>query len=651
MGSSDSDGQVPTRKRLRTSTNSEDAGGKKARGRPRVDTQDETAADRRRTQIRLAQRAYRQRKETTIASLKQQNDRLQSIIDQMNKSFLQFNEAALKSGLLQLNPVLAQQLKSVTESFVSLAKSAAEGNDDEEEASEPMEAEPTQSKQSKPTTPSIQPQHVDLGWGYSASVGDRSPPRRPQDSQPQSYVDLPLLPNPNAEQAKEGGLMRYNPFPPIPDLFNQGISWGDSSVGERPSDQPVPFGIMDILSRQEFKPPTPSNPNPNVFFVAIPTPRASPPMTRFPTPPYLSLTTKTPKPIWTYSHEETTFGRRLTRASLEMGFHTLGAAHQISTVEYLFRLSLSYITLNEIRETLKEILARGTDEELDNWSTPFIHLGGAGTHYPRRDEHGNIVKRPNSWTVRRIGPVEQKMARAENVEDPSQWHDLKVDLTGYEGEWFDAYDVEGYLEQVKGVRIDPKSSFQDAVVDDEEYLGHDYISLGSGDNTILRRSSADSTPDLSAASSSADARSSSSTPPMTQGATDIDHFFAPSDIPFGLDMSMGPPDFNKLPTADSSGFFDQPLGLDLAPSFDTTMSFPPLGFSDNTFNGGGMGMNMAYGDRQPIPIRQRRKKRVLIDVSKLVDEIVKHAVCLGRAPGFRRKDVDIAFQSSLVTAF
>jgi hypothetical protein len=55
------------RKRARTSNASSDGDddGKK-RGRPRVEKQDESAADRRRTQIRMAQRAYRQRKESTL---------------------------------------------------------------------------------------------------------------------------------------------------------------------------------------------------------------------------------------------------------------------------------------------------------------------------------------------------------------------------------------------------------------------------------------------------------------------------------------------------------------------------------------------------------------------------------------------------------
>jgi hypothetical protein len=47
MTSSDSEGKAPSRKRSRASNSAEDGAkdGKKARGRPRVDTQDATAAD------------------------------------------------------------------------------------------------------------------------------------------------------------------------------------------------------------------------------------------------------------------------------------------------------------------------------------------------------------------------------------------------------------------------------------------------------------------------------------------------------------------------------------------------------------------------------------------------------------------------------
>ena len=43
--------------------------GKRLRGRPQIHTKDQTATERRRTQIRIAQRAYRQRKDAIISRL------------------------------------------------------------------------------------------------------------------------------------------------------------------------------------------------------------------------------------------------------------------------------------------------------------------------------------------------------------------------------------------------------------------------------------------------------------------------------------------------------------------------------------------------------------------------------------------------------
>ncbi|KAF2493797.1 hypothetical protein BU16DRAFT_422582, partial [Lophium mytilinum] len=125
MTSSESEERsATTRKRSRTSPGSEDAAAKKSRGRPRVDTQDETAADRRRTQIRLAQRAYRQRKETTISSLKRQVTELQNAVEEMNRSFVQFNDSAISSGVLSLRPELGRDLKSTMETFIKIARAA-----------------------------------------------------------------------------------------------------------------------------------------------------------------------------------------------------------------------------------------------------------------------------------------------------------------------------------------------------------------------------------------------------------------------------------------------------------------------------------------------------------------------------------------------
>lgn len=67
----------------------------KKQGRPRAGPKDETAIDRRRTQIRLAQRAYRQRKESTIDELRNQVNELSAKADAMNKELRDFVNRAV----------------------------------------------------------------------------------------------------------------------------------------------------------------------------------------------------------------------------------------------------------------------------------------------------------------------------------------------------------------------------------------------------------------------------------------------------------------------------------------------------------------------------------------------------------------------------
>ncbi|ATZ46487.1 hypothetical protein BCIN_01g10720 [Botrytis cinerea B05.10] len=117
------------RKRVRKESSNldddDDEARKKARGRPRVDTKDETAADRRRTQIRMAQRAYRHRKETTISSLEKQVQELRGTNEEMNNIFINLYDFAISRGLLQREPEFGQQLQSTTQKFLELAKQNA----------------------------------------------------------------------------------------------------------------------------------------------------------------------------------------------------------------------------------------------------------------------------------------------------------------------------------------------------------------------------------------------------------------------------------------------------------------------------------------------------------------------------------------------
>ncbi|CAO2657996.1 Nn.00g072560.m01.CDS01 [Neocucurbitaria sp. VM-36] len=656
MTSSESEEQARPRKRSRTSNSGEDgaAEGKKARGRPRVDTQDATAADRRRTQIRLAQRAYRQRKETTISSLKSQSTQLHSIIEQMNKTFFRLNESVLNSGLLQLNPGLAQEFKLVTETFSSLAKTASEGQYDGDEEHDEGAENPTDDRRTAkqqlqiPSQPKAEPAHV--GWSYSVmNQTEKVDSLQATNTPPDNYFSH--LSGTYGRPGSTTSLVRHRQFT-VGEVLDQSRALQDSSQyqptqPQQPQQPPqLPFGLVDLRSQQN----TPfTAPNTHIFPVNIPTPEVTPPTTRLPTPPLQipnPLSIKALSPITTYSFDETTFARRLTRAAVETGFQLLSTANaRPAALSYVFKLSLPYFTKEQLRARFKVMLSKTINEELDWWEAPFIHLGGAGTHYPRRDALGHIIPIKNSWTARQIGPLEKRMTRLENVED-GRWEDLDgVDLSGFEGEWFDAHDVQGYLEEQYACKLDPKSSFSECLIDEEEVneVAEPSSLLPQSDSNTRRASDEDSnSPSLTHSSTSGSTSSSASITPPTNA-------FDLPEPPFGLDMNFNhaptpnyPADFPKLTNYDIS--FDQTLGLDLAPGFD-------YGFAGTAGSWSG-DMNLGadlMGEEVEI-VRQKRKKSAWVDTSALINEMIKHGVCLGRAPGFRRKDVDMALQKALIPA-
>ncbi len=132
-----------------------------------------------------------------------------------------------------------------------------------------------------------------------------------------------------------------------------------------------------------------------------------------------------------------------------------------SEYERIFRLTLLGRDRMKILAGLREILDRGPHEDLDFWHAALVHVGGAGTHYPRRDAFGNLLPKKSTYNVGRIGP--QTLYMLENAAKANLSADMTVELEGFEGEWFDPYDVQGYLEE-KGIFIDPMSSFAEATL-------------------------------------------------------------------------------------------------------------------------------------------------------------------------------------------
>ncbi|KAJ5899285.1 hypothetical protein N7495_004029 [Penicillium taxi] len=106
------------------------------RGRPRTVTDDQEVPERRRKQLRVAQQAYRRRKETTINNLQTRVHELEAGIEDLSQSFLTFSNLLLGEDLLSSHPRVASALQKITQLCVALARQGCDDTD-----ATPVEAE------------------------------------------------------------------------------------------------------------------------------------------------------------------------------------------------------------------------------------------------------------------------------------------------------------------------------------------------------------------------------------------------------------------------------------------------------------------------------------------------------------------------------
>lgn len=461
------------RKRQRVEKDDGEDRSKKPRGRPRVDEQKETAADvsivitnssclsccmysaavslvtllhtgqschhpivshikcsnsecqRRRTQIRLAQRAYRQRKENTIKTLEDRVANLRATIDAMNKGFNALQHALVNSSLLQHSPDVNHQLQVTSQAFLSLSKAAEESpsgedsdhsdQDGERRPSSDGVAAPAPANDSQATS-----RYVDIGLGYAQVVEDSySSSNEPQNAR--MGLDTGRVDRTLSSEVYLPSNSNHTSLTPAVDEFSFLGANGDlmhtlvTASSQQPQAQ-VQERSYEIQQAMQTTYP--------MYLVDR----------------LLDINTiESPR---SYSHHENSFTRRLHRASLEKGFALLTVAHQRpAAYAKVFRLTMQYHS----RESL---MARrrcadghyGESLEFDN--NPFVHLGGAGTHFPA----------PKGWPYRiRAGPIRKRSDQPEFSIDPRI--DIDVNSPEYAGEWFDAADVEGYLGSL-GIPLD-----------------------------------------------------------------------------------------------------------------------------------------------------------------------------------------------------
>ncbi|KAF5024090.1 hypothetical protein F66182_3834 [Fusarium sp. NRRL 66182] len=425
---------LPARKRSRPNEENEDEPGKKrSRGRPRLDAKDETAQDRRRTQIRLAQRAYRNRKDTAITTLEDKVKDLEDANENMSKEFMNFFDFVLAQGMLEGAPEMARRLNDTTRKFLSLTrKSAEDSNRDDLDDNTPA---PTQERRNQAET--RPPERHDSGSGASSSPSE-------------------------------------NLVPPNPPVFNA-----------PPQDKHlVTPQRIDTSTRQQFTPPL----NLPYEIITMPTSdNASFPVHDIPAPanfghnPFQPLPfTGIPSPS-SYANQERTFGRRLQRATLEAG---LRLASMPSPPPHRYAEVFGFCLLFEPRESiirrLTGTLAKVSQESLFYWRYPFQNLGGAGTFfvnnggaggYPTMSANGSTLPIGNQGLAEPMKPPEPTGfsmgpfdADTESIRGDRIDAQMRMIHKGFEGDFFDADEVEMYLRQ-RGIVIPANLDFIDAEID------------------------------------------------------------------------------------------------------------------------------------------------------------------------------------------
>ncbi|KAL2816073.1 hypothetical protein BDW59DRAFT_12192 [Aspergillus cavernicola] len=94
----------------------------KKRGRPRklLDDGGAKPEERRRMQVRMAQRAYRSRKEASVSSLKERINQLEGAVKQMGTAVISFGDDLVRSGALESYPDLLKPLGNTVQACLAL---------------------------------------------------------------------------------------------------------------------------------------------------------------------------------------------------------------------------------------------------------------------------------------------------------------------------------------------------------------------------------------------------------------------------------------------------------------------------------------------------------------------------------------------------
>ncbi|KAJ8128578.1 hypothetical protein O1611_g5056 [Lasiodiplodia mahajangana] len=547
---------------------------KRARGRPRLETGDQQdMKERRKEQIRLAQRAYRNRKETAITELEAKVAELEASNAEVNATFKNLvMDYVGKNALSAQIPELGRRLHQFQAVLNQRYSEAADNNGD------------TAASDAKlPVDSSLQSEQSQL----ESQVTNDGPAHATQQSQqllggiivthePESQAISQDLTHPMSSSLEDGSYTLVKMPNPDNASFGFNIGFMDGSVPAQWSL--AQWESLPVLASGAFL--------------------------------------------------EKTFSRRLHRRTTEKAAQLLAMDNPpYDTMHRVFGFVRNYATLENIRWRVATVLSRSANEDLNAYGQPFHQIGGSGTHFGGNAKNATFPSGapfPNAGIG--MGPFNEKTtAVGDELLDVLQ----RSMFPGWQGEWFDSYDVEQFLAQ-KSINL-PRS-------------GDGYIDIPPGefyDNPLNDQSS----------TSKSSMRGSSS------GRANSDFNISPGGISMNPNQqTMGGNVPYPSPVSSIDSVLPIPAAADMWPSVSMGSDYlamsqamsgtmpsllayhnpASLGFPDSShFGYTSPNMDLMGG--------QARNKRVWFSVEKFIEVLGSKATCLGKGPAFRKQDIVTSF--------
>ncbi|KAK3492745.1 uncharacterized protein B0T23DRAFT_148662 [Neurospora hispaniola] len=645
---------------------------KRARGRPRLDVSDQTAADRRRTQIRLAQRAYRNRKETTIQTLEKQVESLQQVNREMSNAFMEFHDSVVASGLLDNSTELGRQLLATKKRFITITQAGGDDIDanDHHEGRRRGSTSTTESigshrRRKEPLQPESQRNSPEHATEPSAT---KSPPQLypgltiTHEPISQSYLttapatDLSLS-IPTTSQAAE--FLPTTTAPSISKAFDFAT---------------IDFDL-DFLSQQPLAQLHPTVPSP---YSTLPTP-------------------------FSYASHETTFGRRYQRFAVERAHMLVTMPNPpLDQLNRTFGFCFLFESPDMIFQRTCRAIARRAGESLYNWQYPFYHLGGAGTHNLHQSGPGgplNSTLTPeagmkmqlnlqvgNQGTIDVLKPHAELTAgfamgpfppAVNSARDNFLDKDMKMYLPGFEGTYYDCDEVEFYFHQ-RGVVIPPGADSYTVEIYPAQFGVGGSAGAGWGEGPGgPPESGSGSLEELDLAyldslgGQNCDAPTTAAYVESLPSSMDFSSNSIISDDPplFGYQQQQQQQHCTTTTT-------NKPLSTGAPQQANDSFEFSEVSPDNNSKNMFNLSSRSSESSSrsatenttttttttttsfdQPLPVPPKQPQQmwnqrmlVTIDVNQLVNELTERAICLGRTPGIRVEEINAAFWKSLSMA-